>query len=620
MIDLIKNNPYRVLGLFANATPTEITRQVESALQGIDISSPLDIVFGMSAPARQQEDILEAETQIENDKLGKYKRFWLFKDGCSQATERLISKDYDAAIQSWFVHNTRESTQNILIAYLAIGDLASAAVTACGLYTKTRLGGTDFFGLGKTPEELSLIFLEDLKQTSDKNAETELTNSGLSWSEYVDKTIIDKSINRIRASIRTAKGRVSVETSKAYQSALYNLFTASNYLRTMRTLYGFSLPEFQSLVKELTEFGTECLAAYYRLEDAEDKYKEISLYINYLSTNSFDEKIKTYLHERRQDELQLRKKEISLDVADACGEIEYNVLSFLESPSQTPTAARVLIEQSAASVVKLKDNIGYLHPTYIRVCGSLVKTALEAVGASINDSIDEQTVADGGSVICLIDEIMFKSNAPGEIYDMRNKYMNQLWALGLGPVDNPRFPNASNKMRYNRDILLSEVQFFNNNCNTIQGCEKYLELFPKGEHADTVRSRIQQLKSAQPTEPITPVIKPEAVKPSTKPTQYSAATQPHKHEQKESSVDEIDASQTSADHSMTVGLSITCIALLVPFIIGLLSNRVDAMCVYLIGGGLLLLGCLFSSSHKQTRIVLLFMSLIVLALAIIGLL
>ena len=142
MLDIIKNNPFRILGVYANASMREVVAnrgKMNAFLKvGRAISFPLDLVANLGAVNRTGELIATADSKltIESDKL-KAAQFWFF-NGNTQfdtiAQNYLSNGDLAGAMSIWQKKESMSSLQNLAISHLILGQYKNATSYLSKLY------------------------------------------------------------------------------------------------------------------------------------------------------------------------------------------------------------------------------------------------------------------------------------------------------------------------------------------------------------------------------------------------------------------------------------------------------------------------------------------------------
>ncbi len=142
MIDIISSNPYRILGVYANASMREIVAnrgKMSVFLKvGKAISFPLDLESELGPVNRTDETVTAADSRltIESDKL-KAAQFWFFNENTQFdviASKYLSNGDLSGAMTIWQKKESMSSLQNLAISYLIKGQYREATTYLSKLY------------------------------------------------------------------------------------------------------------------------------------------------------------------------------------------------------------------------------------------------------------------------------------------------------------------------------------------------------------------------------------------------------------------------------------------------------------------------------------------------------
>lgn len=140
---IISENPFRTLGLFANATTKDIVAKRNQNMAFLSIGQKGCPLFDSAEILPEQEitteTITEAYSMLSSidDRL-KYAQFWFIHTGPIDDTafQYLSKGDIQNAILTWETRDNLGSLQNRMLCHLLSGDIAKAVTTAEALYTE----------------------------------------------------------------------------------------------------------------------------------------------------------------------------------------------------------------------------------------------------------------------------------------------------------------------------------------------------------------------------------------------------------------------------------------------------------------------------------------------------
>lgn len=142
-MNIINNNPYRILGVYANSRRQEILANKGKATAflrvGKPIDYPLDLNGVLPSISRSVEMLNEAESHLSIAKEQiKYTQFWFLKvTPLDEAALRYLGIGrIDSAIMIWSKPNNVSGLQNKMVCLMIKGDISSAVLIAEQLYTQ----------------------------------------------------------------------------------------------------------------------------------------------------------------------------------------------------------------------------------------------------------------------------------------------------------------------------------------------------------------------------------------------------------------------------------------------------------------------------------------------------
>ena len=141
MKSLLQHNPFRTLGLFANAKPSDIelaAMRLRSRLSiGVQSTLSSDLNQLLPPAERTVASVDEAEQALGNSELRiPHAQFWFIKrtaiDGI--AISHLMSGNIDSALAVWMPHHDFSALHNAALCHLLLGDKEQARQLAARLY------------------------------------------------------------------------------------------------------------------------------------------------------------------------------------------------------------------------------------------------------------------------------------------------------------------------------------------------------------------------------------------------------------------------------------------------------------------------------------------------------
>ena len=206
-MNIIYNNPYRILGVFANSPKKDIVANKGKATAflkvGRPVQYPLDLE-GILPPLTRSIDLFnEAESHLAIAKEQiQYAQFWFLKMAQLDeiAFNHLFAGNIDQAISIWSKQDNLSSLQNKMICYLIKGSLPGAISIAQLLYNSfgdcyiEKIDSSCTLKL--TGAELRNLFIKSLGEgvgmTNLLSAATDAE-----WKDYISSQTIDPLIAKI---------------------------------------------------------------------------------------------------------------------------------------------------------------------------------------------------------------------------------------------------------------------------------------------------------------------------------------------------------------------------------------------------------------------------------------
>lgn len=490
MLKAILENPYRVLGIYANAEDNDVMAATDKLLISPGAQCKTDYnIIGLPKPRRDAAAVSSARQKLMDvNDAAVYKLFWFMKSPDKAGENKLHSGDVSGASNDWFYSDTEESKHNIMVGYLVEGNFSCAAYEVYEKlinqdyrieHLKTKLSYNDLVERFK-----ALLF-------DDSNSASVPIGVGLSWKRYVQDNILTGISSTILGNfLSRAKKQIDFGVVKSYLAALSTMYQAFTYFRAVIEFADHSDNRYLSMMKEVTNYVQSWIETYLSGSSDIFKYRNVQSYATAFSLFSHDVIQATYLKLLGWN---LQKAGELLLLPDSCN--KYNSLakeiySFYKSGRLSSDSYRTLIERLAPGFVELKKTQNQGDGCYQQLSNYLAKVGLLIIRKELSMPLTEQIVADGGSVICYIDRIIENKYLYDPIKAERNACMNQLWALGLGPVDNPRFPNSMRLMRWDESIFLDEDTTYQSYCTSLKGCQNYIKRFPNGRYVSEVKELI----------------------------------------------------------------------------------------------------------------------------------
>ena len=282
-MNIIYNNPYRILGVFANSPKKDIVANKGKATAflkvGRPVQYPLDLE-GILPPLTRSIDLFnEAESHLAIAKEQiQYAQFWFLKMAQLDeiAFNHLFAGNIDQAISIWSKQDNLSSLQNKMICYLIKGSLPGAISIAQLLYNSfgdcyiEKIDSSCTLKL--TGAELRNLFIKSLGEgvgmTNLLSAATDAE-----WKDYISSQTIDPLIAKISTEVEKTK-KVDHKNSKARIDAARKLVTATKESFTqLKGILKANDPQFVMIADKLGLEILQCGIDYFNNSDEDDRHE-----------------------------------------------------------------------------------------------------------------------------------------------------------------------------------------------------------------------------------------------------------------------------------------------------------------------------------------------------------
>lgn len=217
MLDIVINNPYRILGVYANSPKKEVVtnRSKFNAFNkvGKQISFPLDLISILGVPFRTEESISKADSllTLPIDQV-KYAQFWFINHTPIDqiAFNHLCSGDINTAVNIWSKKESMSSLHNLAVCSLIQSDYLSATHYASRMY---NLFSSQFVeeiigSRGFEKSDLIHSFIDVLSDAGDIDVSSISKNcEDSSWAVYINQVTLEPLILKLEDAIKDAKAQ-----------------------------------------------------------------------------------------------------------------------------------------------------------------------------------------------------------------------------------------------------------------------------------------------------------------------------------------------------------------------------------------------------------------------------
>lgn len=392
MLDIIQNNPYRLLGIYSNS-PTREKVANHNRLQaflnvGREVSFPLDLPTLIPAITRNAEAVSDADAQLTlpNEQL-RYAQFWFMKATPVDdiAMNHLIAGNVDEAISMWERRENASSIQNRIVCALIQDDYAKVFICAEKLYSSYKeefvnivLGGYNTVDVGN----LEYHFLDELcKTVGARNILSYLSNTD--WKQYVSSKTITPLIDTLQSAVNAAKSSKGQGITARYNAGVKLMNDTQTTLAQLRTLLPVTDLRYQMIADKLGLEILQCGIDYYNGSNAADAARKAMRLQSYALSVVVGQMAKDRCREN-VDILQNIINNLPLEEVFAEDRaINEELRRFCQLPDKISYAV-TLLNNTKPHLQSIKAKLGANNPFYLKLSTQVVGNALHNVIEEVN--------------------------------------------------------------------------------------------------------------------------------------------------------------------------------------------------------------------------------------------
>lgn len=390
---IIENNPYRLLGVFANS-PTKERVANESKLKvflkvGKQVTFPLDLPQFLPPVVRTIDTASDAEAKLTlpADQI-KYAQFWFLNVTPVDkiAFRHLEGGDMESAIAIWSKAKNASSLQNQLVCYLMRKDYRSA----CGIAEQLYLGYASQFvsivsGDGaNVPTTLANDFLDVLCDEVGASVILGYVNNP-DWKNHISAKTVSPIIARLQSAIDAAKATRGKGCQARYNAGVKLMNGTKKDFAQLRALLSSTDLQYQMIADKLGLEILQCGIDYYNDSEEPDAAHKAMVLQQYALSIVAGKMAK----DRCQENVDILKKIIAnlppKEVFDEDKAIKNELDKFSKSPSKIDYAI-TLLNNSKPYLQSIKRKLGSNNSYYLKVSTIVVGNALSGVIAEVNDA------------------------------------------------------------------------------------------------------------------------------------------------------------------------------------------------------------------------------------------
>ncbi len=513
---IIQNNPYRLLGVYANSPTKERLgncNKMKAFLKvGRTVSFPLDLPQLMPALNRTEEAVSEAEAKLTLplDQV-RYAQFWFVKmtPPDEVAFNHLTVGDIAKAEEIWQKRDCASSLQNRIVCALLRKQYALALSCAEVLYGNAQyteqfvsaiVGG----GCNVKQSSLASFFIETMCNEVGASTLLQYKTNNV-WKTYIREKSITPLIGYIQSAINVAKRSRGDGPQAGFEAGETLKKSTEGALAQLRELLPATDVQYQVTADKLGFEIMQCGIAYYNGSDSpEAAYKAYAL-MKYAQSIVVGLTAKDWCDENvRNLEHSAFSKLPPKKVMSECSAIN-SCLEFFSTQPQLIMYSQKLLIDCAPYVVAIREKLGKFNRHYLAISTDIVNHALGNVISEVNKARRQKDFEPLKTVLIeawRTQLFMDKFDLEREFkYGLFKQYRNDLHNLiddfnGFRDLEYPYM----NQYGYGwcDDLDDSGVDIrtddeFYSSCRDIKSYKAYINKYPFGKHVAAARERIEIL-------------------------------------------------------------------------------------------------------------------------------
>lgn len=385
----VKQNPYRLLGIYANATTKERLAN-QSRLQaflkvGKSVSFPLDLTSYLGEVERSESIIATASANLTlpQDQI-RYAQFWFVKDTPidTVAFNHLESGDLVKAVEIWGQRETPSSLQNLIICNLIREEYAEALSYAERLYGN-REAVNHFVALiagneaGIESDHIGLDFLDAMCEELGGSRLLPLVSSP-AWQEHLKGLTVGPLIKVIKEAIDVAQKERKANKSRGASAGNTLYKKSKSSLAKLKKLLSTSDMQYQMVADELGLEILQCAIDYYN--DANDRAaaRESARLARHASSIVVGKLAKDRCQENLHTLEEIIESLPPEEVAEEAKAIMSSLVLFNSQPSKIDVAV-TLLESTRPHFQAIKKKLGATNTFYLKLSTKVVNSALHDI-------------------------------------------------------------------------------------------------------------------------------------------------------------------------------------------------------------------------------------------------
>lgn len=515
MLQIIRNNPYRFLGVCSNSPTAERlsnARRINAFLKvNKEVSFPLDLATMLQPLARTAEGLNVANNSINlpKDQL-KYAMFWFIsatsidkmaidyiKEGNTAKGKELLGKktSFSSLINRGvlaFIAGDNGEAISCITGVIHNDDYRMAFVeSVCGATFKMA------------EDEVAQLFIETLlEEIKVGELATLFDHYGASQDDgrMLHNRMIAQPVEAINNAVAQAKNVKSNDAEAQYQAGMKLMESTKDDLQAVRSILGESNTQYQMVADNLAKQILQCGINYYNnsSEDEEVEIERAFSLQNYALSIAMGKTLKDRCRDnvdiliKKRDELPPREVRYYDKMIKAALDV------YMKQPDEISYAI-ALIKKTVPYLMSIKEELGGADKYYLHISTLVVNTALhnviEEFNGFVNDGLKLKLIQDHLGTVARLHSL-FNNAWQATLYmdklDMEPEFRRGRYKTNRDSLKNQVEDVVSISQSVTLDMR-GDTQMYKS-CRTVKDLSNYLSIFPEGKYAGTARERIEKME------------------------------------------------------------------------------------------------------------------------------
>ena len=510
-MNIINQNPYRVIGVFANSKTKERVANINRIKAFIKVNKstafPLDLKTLLPEINRSLEDVNNAEANLTlpNDQV-KYAQFWFINETSFDeiAFNHLYAGDITKALEIWSKKDNFSSLHNRIVVFLSNNDCQKAIPLAERFYTEY---GAAFIGSiadnsNLDSETIEFNFVDALcKEFGLKNIMPHISKE--EWKTHLASHAITPILEKLQSALETAKASKGKAPKERYNAGVKLVNEAKKLLKNLCDFLSTTDLQYQIIADKVGLEVLQCGIDYYNGSDDDDaahktmplqKYA-LSVVVGKMAKDRCNENVK--ILQKIIDELPPK------EVMHEDKNIQTALGIFKQQPDLIANSIK-LIKACVPYIVSIKEKLGSTHRYYLNISTIIVNNALGNVITEVNAAQEKDF-----NILKTVLINAWRTQLYIDKFDLEPQYKEGCYKESRNSLYNiiencKGFESSSLSFMYQygcgwcnnldvSDIDLRTDDEYYASCTTRVSYKKYIEKFPNGKHVVEAKSQIESL-------------------------------------------------------------------------------------------------------------------------------